>query len=125
MYRRPHMAIAKMLSPILVLFLIGMMPWIDNWSHLFGFLYGFLLSFVVMPYISFGHFDKRRKVITILVCLALSCVLFFILVIVFYVAPITECDACLYFNCIPLGEMFCEDQKISLRNDSTYNDFEK
>ena len=41
---------------------------VDNYSHLFGFIFGFLLSFMVLPYVSVGKFDSRRKIITIVVC---------------------------------------------------------
>jgi hypothetical protein len=42
---------------------------VDNYSHLFGFIFGFLLSFTVLPYVSFGEFDRKRKITTILICL--------------------------------------------------------
>ena len=41
---------------------------VDNYSHLFGFVFGYLLSFMVLPYVAVGKFDRRRKIVTILVC---------------------------------------------------------
>ncbi|KAK7112224.1 inactive rhomboid protein 1-like isoform X2 [Littorina saxatilis] len=121
MYRRPHIAILKLAMPILVLFLFGLLPWFDNWAHLFGFIFGFLLAFAVMPYVSFGHFDRRRKIISIVVSLGSAIALFVILTLIFYIAPLTDCEACQYFNCIPLTKDFCENMQVNLKKNSTYS----
>ena len=55
-------------SPIAQMFQIFVIFQVDNYSHLFGFIFGFLLSFMVLPYVSVGKFDSRRKIITIVVC---------------------------------------------------------
>ncbi|KAK7507850.1 hypothetical protein BaRGS_00000815 [Batillaria attramentaria] len=121
MYRRPHIAILKLLVPIIGLFLLGLLPWFDNWAHLFGFLFGFLLAFALMPYVSFGKFDKRRKIISIVVSLGIAIGLFVILIIIFYVLPLTECAACEYFNCIPFTADFCDNMGVTLKKNSTYS----
>nr|KAG5712655.1 hypothetical protein BaRGS_029710 [Batillaria attramentaria] len=90
MYKRPHIAILKLVGPICALFVLGLLPWFDNWAHLFGFFWGFLLAFSVMPYVSFGTFDRHRKIVTIVIALGAAIGLFIILVIIFYVAPLTE-----------------------------------
>lgn len=123
MYRRPHIAILKLAAPIFVLFLFGLLPWFDNWAHLFGFLFGFLLAFALMPYVSFGKGDRTRKIITLLVCFGVAVGLFVILVLIFYVAPLTECDFCHYFNCIPFTSDFCENMQVNLKKNSTYSKY--
>lgn len=121
MYKRPHIAILKLFLPILVLFIFGLLPWFDNWAHLFGFIFGFLLAFALMPYVSFGQFDRRRKIISIIVALGSSLALFVILILIFYVAPLTDCEACQYFNCIPFTADFCENMEVNLKKNSTYS----
>jgi hypothetical protein len=123
MYRRPHIAILKLAAPILVLFLFGLLPWFDNWAHLFGFITGFLLAFALMPYVSFGRGDRRRKIITLVACLGGAIGLFVVLVIIFYVAPLTHCESCQYFNCIPFTADFCENMEVSLKKNSTYSKY--
>ena len=121
MYRKPVVAILKLVIPILTLFLFGLLPWFDNWAHLFGFIFGFLLAFALMPYVSFGKFDRRRKIISIVVCLGSAMGLFVLLTLIFYVAPLTDCHACQYFNCIPFTDDFCENMEVSLKKTSTYS----
>jgi uncharacterized membrane protein YgcG len=50
----PEMAILKMVGVTAVLFLAGLLPWIDNYAHLFGFIFGFLLSYALLPFVTFG-----------------------------------------------------------------------
>lgn len=121
MYRRPGLAIMKLVTPILVLFFFGLLPWFDNWAHLFGFGFGFLLAFALMPYVSFGKFDRRRKLISVLVALGSAFGLFMLLILLFYIVPLTECSACQYFNCIPFTATFCENMQVSLKKNSTYS----
>ena len=123
MYRRPYIAVLKLAAPILFLFLFGLLPWFDNWAHAFGFLFGFLLAFALMPYVSFGKNDRRRKIISVIGGLGLAIGLFIILVIIFYVAPLTECQFCQYFNCIPFTSDFCDNMGVSLKKNSTYSDY--
>lgn len=123
MFKHPHVAVFKLCLPIAFLFVLGLLPWVDNWAHLFGFFFGFLLAFSLMPYVTFGHFDKRRKVITVFACLGASVILFAILIVIFYYAPLTDCEWCAYFNCIPLTIDFCDNMNVRLKKHSTYSKF--
>ena len=110
----PEMAILKIVGVTAVLFLAGLLPWVDNYAHLFGFIFGFLLSYALQPYVTFGVFDKKRKVILVWICFA-SCLFLFVgLLLLFYVTPIHDCEVCKYFNCIPITKDFCADQNINL-----------
>lgn len=123
MYKHPGLAIMKVLGPVLFFFLLGLLPWLDNWAHLFGFFFGFLLAFALMPYVSFGQFDKRRKIISIIVCLGGAIGLFTILVLVFYVAPLTDCHWCVYLNCIPFTADFCANMGVKIKKNATYSSY--
>ncbi|GFO31503.1 rhomboid-like protein [Plakobranchus ocellatus] len=121
MYRRPWRPVLITVAPLLCFFILGLLPWFDNWAHIFGFFFGFLLAFAVMPYVTFGKFDRHRKFISIIVSLGLAIGLFTILVLVFYVAPLTECDWCIYLNCIPFTADFCENMAVDLNKKSNYS----
>jgi len=60
MLRRPWQALGKMILVSGGLFLIGFLPWVDNFAHLVGFATGFLLSHALMPYIAFGKYSSYR-----------------------------------------------------------------
>ncbi|XP_043571178.1 inactive rhomboid protein 2-like [Chiloscyllium plagiosum] len=113
---KPWKALLKLIGIVLFLFTSGLLPWIDNIAHIFGFISGFLLSFAFLPYITFGQSDKYRKIIMIIVSLLVFVGLAVSLVIWFYVYPI-NCHWCEYLTCIPFTSNFCEkydlDQTIS------------
>ncbi|ESO93376.1 hypothetical protein LOTGIDRAFT_119486, partial [Lottia gigantea] len=123
MYRRPFIAVLKLAIPIFILFILGLLPWFDNWAHLFGFMFGLLIAFAFMPYLKFGLIDRRRKIIGIIVSLCLSLALYIILILVMYVMPVRDCELCQYFNCIPFTSDFCENMGVSIKRNSTYNSF--
>ncbi|KAL4240956.1 Inactive rhomboid protein 2 [Mactra antiquata] len=121
MLERPSIALLKVAVPIVVLFMLGLLPWIDNWAHISGFLFGFLLAFSILPYVSFGTFDRRRKLIGIIFSLGGAIMLFVLLVILFYVLPLYDCPGCQYFNCIPFTPDFCKNMEIDINRNATYS----
>lgn len=123
MLKRPCLAILKIGGFIAFLFILGLLPWIDNWAHVCGFLFGFLLAFSLLPYVSFGEFDRRRKIIGIILSLGGAIFLFIILVVLFYVLPLYDCPGCQYFNCIPLTDDFCKNMEVNNQRESTYSSY--
>ncbi|XP_044252860.1 inactive rhomboid protein 1 isoform X1 [Tribolium madens] len=117
MLKHPNQALCKLLSITLVLFLIGLLPWVDNYAHLFGFVFGFLLSYALLPFISFGVYERRKKIVLIWVCLVSAGVLFICLVLLFYIIPVYDCKICSYFNCIPFTRDFCASQNINFKRE--------
>jgi len=99
---------------LLVLFIIGLLPFVDNYAHLIGFIVGFLLSFALLPYLTFGKYDKHSKLIGIIACLFITCGFFALLVVLFYVSPIYNCPGCQYFNCIPFTKSFCKSMEVNI-----------
>ncbi|KAJ3624640.1 hypothetical protein MTP99_018246 [Tenebrio molitor] len=89
--KHPNQALCKLLSITLALFLIGLLPWVDNYAHLFGFVFGFLLSYALLPFISFGVYERRKKIALIWVCLLSAGFLFSCLVLLFYIIPVYDC----------------------------------
>uniref|UniRef100_A0A3Q3MP30 Inactive rhomboid protein n=1 Tax=Labrus bergylta TaxID=56723 RepID=A0A3Q3MP30_9LABR len=84
---KPWKAFLKLLGIVLFLFTCGLLPWIDNIAHIFGFLSGLLLSFAFLPYVTFGTFDKYRKRVLIGVSM-------------------------LHLTCLPITSNFCEKYDI-------------
>lgn len=136
MLKKPINAFIKLTTITLLLFIIGLLPWIDNYAHLFGFLFGFLLSYALMPFLSFNNnavnnpnnpnnsihqFDRDKKIILIWICLLSSIFLLILLIILFYIIPIYDCELCTLFNCIPLTNNFCASQNINFKSHHQLN----
>ena len=117
MFRSPWRGLWKPVAWTAALFAFGLLPWVDNYAHVFGFIFGFLLSYALLPYVSFGQYDQRRKLVLICVCLAAVLVMLGALVVLFYVTPIYECRLCEYLNCIPLTPDFCAEQNINFNKE--------
>lgn len=117
MLRHPRRALAKLILTLVGFLILGVLPWVDNYAHLFGFIFGFLASYALMPFISFGHYDRRRKILLIWICLLLIFGLFALLLTLFYNVPVYECEFCKLFNCIPFTRDFCASQNINFKRE--------
>lgn len=107
--KRPGKAIAKLVIIVILLFLFGLLPYIDNFSHFGGFIFGWFLAFAVLPYVSFGKWDRRRKRFQIMISLIIVCGLFFTISVMLYRGQSLKCNACKYLNCIPFSDHFCKN----------------
>lgn len=119
MLKRPSGALLKLGLIALALFVLGLLPWVDNYAHLFGFVFGFLLAYALLPYVSFGSYDRTAKVALIWACLIVLVALFLGLVVLFYVHPIYECSFCHYLNCLPLTRDLCDSHRINITRQDT------
>uniref|UniRef100_A0A8B9T4G0 Inactive rhomboid protein n=1 Tax=Anas platyrhynchos TaxID=8839 RepID=A0A8B9T4G0_ANAPL len=108
---KPWKAFLNLSGIVLFLFVCGLLPWIDNIAHLFGFLSGLLLSFAFLPYITFGTGDKYRKRAMIIVSLLVFVGLFASLVVWLYVYPINW-RWIEYLTCLPFTSKFCEKYEL-------------
>ncbi|KJH45230.1 peptidase, S54 family [Dictyocaulus viviparus] len=126
---RPQRELMKHVLTVFLLFLTGLLPWIDNWAHLFGFIFGLLITIVIFPYLDFNSNDKpkfgcrstlSRRHIAIVVALILCVFLYSILGYIYYHMVEVKCSWCQYFNCINIkyitgSDHFCDNtgQKLS------------
>ncbi|CAL8328937.1 unnamed protein product [Lota lota] len=111
MLEKPWKAFLKLLGIVLFLFFCGLLPWIDNIAHIFGFISGLLLSFAFLPYVTFGTFDKYRKRILIALSLLVYLGLFSSLIVWFYIYPINW-HWLEHLTCLPFTNKFCEKYDI-------------
>ncbi|NWQ58783.1 RHDF2 protein, partial [Neopipo cinnamomea] len=108
---KPWKAFLNLSGIVLFLFICGLLPWIDNIAHLFGFLSGLLLSFAFLPYITFGTMDKYRKRAMIIVSLLVFVGLFASLVVWLYAYPVNW-RWVEYLTCLPFTSKFCEKYEL-------------
>lgn len=113
--RHPKRALLKLVGIALALFLLGLLPWIDNFAHVFGFVFGFLLAYALLPFITFGLYERRRKIALVWVCMVSAGGMLCALVALFYAAPAYECAACAYFTCLPFAPDMCASQDVRVR----------
>ncbi|CDW60087.1 rhomboid family protein [Trichuris trichiura] len=98
MIARPWRALGQLVTFVCLLFLVGLLPWIDNYAHAFGFIFGLLLSLALFPYIQFSKNDRRKRLIIVGASLTLCVALLALLFVLFYVNPLWSCQNCMYFN---------------------------
>lgn len=113
--RTPWRALGRLLMTVAFLFVAGLLPWVDNFAHIFGFISGGLLSYTFLPFITVGVYDRRRKFVLICVTLALAAILLTTLVLLLYVWPIQDSGVIQtlgYLNCVPITRDFCAEQNI-------------
>lgn len=119
MLRRPEQALLKLLAVVALLLLLGLLPWVDNWAHIFGFVFGLLLSSALLPFVTIGSaaYSRHRKRVQVWLCLGGAVLLFLALVTIFYLVPVIDCPLCDLFNCLPITSQFCAEQDINFGRD--------
>ncbi|XP_074105720.1 rhomboid-5 isoform X2 [Cotesia typhae] len=117
MLKHPRRALTKLILILVGFLILGVLPWVDNYAHFFGFIFGFFASYALLPFISFGEYDRRRKIILIWICFVLILGLFGLLLALFYNIPVYECEICKLFNCIPFTRDFCASQNINFKRE--------
>lgn len=112
----PTSSLLKLVLIALGLFILGLLPWIDNYAHIFGFIVGLMLSLALTPYLTpfSDAYSRRIKVIQIWVCITLVILIFVLLPLPLYIFPLYKCSWCRYLDCWPLTPNWCENQDINV-----------
>lgn len=95
--KRPCVPFCKIIVCLCLLFFVGFLPLVDNYSQMFGFLIGFMLNMIVFPDVSFKK--NVRHLVVVTVSLSISIGLFIVLITLFYTAPF-NCKQCKLFTCL-------------------------
>ena len=93
------MHFAKLVGFMFVGFLLGSLPYVDNFAQLGGYLFGLVSSIVFLPYVSFGVWHARARLILVAVCIPLLFVMILVSIVMFYTVQLTDCTWCANFNC--------------------------
>ena len=72
-------------------------------------MFGLLASIVFLPYITFGKWDRRRKLILLLVGLGGLVTLYVLTFTLIYTEQYISCSWCHYFSCVDWYANFCAD----------------
>ncbi|RIA96353.1 hypothetical protein C1645_755239 [Glomus cerebriforme] len=102
----PCWELTKLLCMVILTFLIGLLPLIDNFSHIGGFMMGILLGLVLMPTINFSKIRTRFNLLFRFIALPIAALLFFLLIRNFYNNddPSKTCPWCKYLDCLPIND---------------------
>lgn len=103
-----HVAIAGML------FILGFLPWIDNWAQVFGFIFGSLMAIVLIPYITIGKGRVRKRLPVVIGAVGITAALFGTLLLLFLFYPI-DFEPLSLLNC-PFSTKICDQQGLILRS---------
>ena len=93
--KKPCKPFFKIIIFLFLLFSVGLLPLVDNYSQCFGFLIGFLLNMIVFPNVSYKKNIRQLAVVT--VSLTATIALFIVLITLFYTVPF-QCASCQVFN---------------------------
>lgn len=118
----PWKTLGKIFLVLIILFFLGaVVSQIDNYSHLFGLIFGIFIAYGFRPYKSYkGEMLSRAcLIITRIVSFALAVAIFSLVTALFYAFPVYSCDACMYFNCIPFTDTYCEGMSVSISRESS------
>lgn len=108
---RAWLELLKLLGAMVVLLVIGTLPFIDNLANIGGLLFGIPTGIIFLPYITFGKVDAWRKRILLIICIPILLLMFIVSFFVFYFIPDPDfCSFCHYFNCIPFTSTFCSNE---------------
>ena len=108
--KKPWWELFKMIANIIFSLLLGTLPYVDNLAHVGGFISGLMAGILFMPKIYFGKWDKRRKLLFMILAVPALATYFTFTTKSFYDGT-NSCEWCKYFNCIP-GMPWC-DQKFN------------
>ena len=106
--RRPYVQLIQMIVTVVISFLVGMLPYIDNNAHVGGFIFGALAGLIFMPQIYTGKWDRRIKIVLRIVSIPVTAFLFYYCLWSFY-GDFNFCPTCKYLNCIP-GFPWCDEK---------------
>lgn len=112
----PANSMIKFIGLALCLFIVGLLPWIDNYAHIFGFITGLALALALTPYLTpLNEYNRKLKIVQIISCFAITILLIVLLTSTLYIFPLYKCSWCKYLDCLPIFPNWCEDQDIKVK----------
>uniref|UniRef100_A0A1I8C0E9 Rhomboid domain-containing protein n=1 Tax=Meloidogyne hapla TaxID=6305 RepID=A0A1I8C0E9_MELHA len=96
------------------LFILGFLPWIDNWAQVAGFLFGSLTAIILLPYITIGSGRVRKRRPLVAASFLILAFMFSILFALFFFYQI-DYEPLALLNC-PIPTKICDHQGLILRD---------
>ncbi|XP_055597865.1 inactive rhomboid protein 1-like isoform X1 [Uranotaenia lowii] len=83
--KRPHFALLKLLVVGFLVFVVGTLPWQQNFTGLVsGMIFGTTFTLALTPYLTVRKHSRKRKVNLIWTCFVLHFILYMLMFLVFY-----------------------------------------
>jgi hypothetical protein len=112
--KSPWRALGQLSWIVVLFFLIGLLPWVDNYAHIAGFFTGLSLSYALLPGIEIEEGETRTLDKFLVPALIISFLLSFVTMLaIFYVVDTSGCEICKLFSCIPFTKDFCSEMYIN------------
>ena len=115
----PVRALQQFILLMIGFLVVGLVPWVDNYAHFFGFVAGLLISHALFPSIDVHEEDlaanrsKRLRLFYKWLPIGSVVVVFLVLCLLFYLVPFAECEWCKWLSCVPIVSDFCAEQNIN------------
>ena len=94
--------LARLVVTIVASLSVGLLPYIDNFSHVGGFIIGLLTGLLILPTINFGKWDRRWKICARSFSIPILITFYTYLVVNFYTGTQSDCPWCKYMDCLPI-----------------------
>jgi membrane associated rhomboid family serine protease len=108
----PWKQLIKFIVMIFLSFLMGVLPGVDNFSHIGGFFMGIFACLLFMPTIHFNKWDRRRKRIMRIIAIPIIIILYTVLLVTFYRNTADDvCPWCKYISCFGIKAL-CDFQNL-------------
>lgn len=105
---KPWWELFKMVLQIVISFVLGFLPYVDNFAHIGGFVIGLLVGIIILPSVHIG----KKQVLIRRICAIVAIPLFVLTYYGFFKLMYddsTTCSWCKYLNCIP-GMPWCNQK---------------
>lgn len=128
---KPWLEFLKLVGVVVVLFLLGLLPFIDNLAHIGGFVFGLFTSGIIIPYGPYRKLQEHNtipsagenkkdvfliiKIVLVLVGIPVVLALFVLFFLLFYLVQDTW-EGFGYLSCIPFTSTICNDVRPILRS---------
>eukprot|EP00055_Hartaetosiga_balthica_P013839 m.72827 g.72827 ORF g.72827 m.72827 type:complete len:478 (-) comp8401_c2_seq1:102-1535(-) len=105
----PFSALLKLFFVIALAIVVGLLPFIDNYSQISGFGFGLVASFAFLPSGAFtSHsFHKAKKRLAQFIGIALISAMLFFAIPILFTGQTLDCPQCEYFNCYDFIQGLC------------------
>jgi membrane associated rhomboid family serine protease len=102
-HKRPFICLIALIIGGALLILIGLTPYVDNFTHVGGMIMGFLFGLISLPNMSFGKSEKVCRIIIALAAFPTMSLLFMVCLVIFFRrvdSNMNWCKWCLKINCL-------------------------